>query len=145
MCGATQKQGFSLKSGLVLGIGVVIVIGIVGANRKKEQERAEVTTAAPIDVRASELQADYDANEVAADDKYKGAVLRITGTVESINKNILDDPYVILHTGDFKGVHCHFNSSQGLQALRKGEQVVIRCRGDGYVINSPVARDCVLE
>jgi hypothetical protein len=144
-CGAVQRASFPLKSLLLLGVIVVVAFGVVGAQKKKEQERAEVTTAEAIDISARELQADYDANEVAADERYKNKILRITGTIESINKDILDDPYVVLRTGDFKGVHCHFNSSDGLQSLRKGKQIAVRCRADGYIIGSPVAKDCILN
>lgn len=44
---------------------------------------------------AVQLGRDYDANEVAADDKYRGQTLLVTGTVESIDKDMFDS--LVLH------------------------------------------------
>src|ERR1700736_1804386 len=46
-----------------------------------------------ITILANALYRAYDANEVAADEKYKGKSVKITGKVQNIGKDILGSPY----------------------------------------------------
>jgi len=52
----------------------------------------------PDDVELATLLTDYGANEVAADQRYKGRVIETSGVVGEIKKDILDRPYVLLQT-----------------------------------------------
>nr|WP_249810334.1 OB-fold putative lipoprotein [Bradyrhizobium sp. 157] len=49
-------------------------------------------------VTATELFREHDNNEVATDNRLKGKIVEVTGRVESINKNFLDDVYISLVT-----------------------------------------------
>ncbi|HEX7773344.1 MAG TPA: hypothetical protein VF435_13035 [Pyrinomonadaceae bacterium] len=97
----------------ILAIGAVIVgyspsSGAFTTNSKTE-------TAAPIVVSATALVADYEANEVAADRRYKGQTLEVTGVVDSIGNDILDSMYVTLDSGERFGitnVQCFFDKSE---------------------------------
>lgn len=105
------------------------------------------TTAAPVQsVTASELYADYDANEVAADQKWKGRTVAISGTVENIGRDIVDEPYVTLEGGDFWSVQCFFADESGLAALSSGETVVLIGVVDGMALGTNViVEDCRIE
>lgn len=99
--------------------------------------------AVAIDVTAKQLFADYDANELGADEKYKGKTLRISGTVSSIGKDITGTAYVQFAIGDpVYGVQCMFNDASGLSSLKKGQQLVVRCKEPGKMGNV-VLSDCV--
>jgi hypothetical protein len=86
-------------------------------------------------VTARELIADYKANEVSADNAWKGRALLVTGLVDTIGKDILDTPYVTLSSGEttsFPSVQC--TSSRGsneFAGLRKGQQIRVIgiCKG----------------
>jgi hypothetical protein len=147
-CGKPVKRGIGI--GKILGLVAVILIigGVVGAADKKKQQRAEVAnpTAPPVDVSAAKLASDYKANEVSADEVYKGKVLRVTGVVDSIKKGITNEPYVVLRSdGAFLGVHAHFEQTAGLGGLSPGNQVTIRCIGNNVIMGSPMLKSCVLE
>lgn len=120
-----------------------------GCESKKEKQEAtnEVASSTQaVDVSASQLFADYKANEVAADSKYRGKVLRVSGKISTIGKDVMDDPYVELATSnDFEGVHAGFDSEGALGSLKKGQKVTVRCRGNGSSIGSPMLEHCVLE
>jgi hypothetical protein len=47
-----------------------------------------------IRISAASLEAAYDKNPLAADAKYKGQILIVSGFIKSIDKDILDSPYV---------------------------------------------------
>jgi len=89
-----------------------------------------------IAVSAERLLADYKTNEIAADEKYKGHLLEITGTVETIGKDVLDNMYVSLKSGqefDFRSVQCYFGQRFAARAasLQPGQRITIRGRCKG--------------
>lgn len=99
-------------------------------------------------VSATTLFQDYKANEVAADQKYKGKILRVSGTIDNIGKDILDNMYVSLKVGQYSilGVQCFFADSHKskLVSLRKEQQLTVVGRCDGKFGNIPI-KDCLIE
>lgn len=100
---------------------------------------------APISVQAAELYADYDANEVAADNEYKGKRMSITGTVVEISKDFMDEPYLQLYgKNQYATVRVSFPKSRldELAKLKKGDNITVSgCVGKGKIVTSPVV-DC---
>jgi hypothetical protein len=74
---------------------------------------------------ASNLYDDYNANEVAADEKYKSKLIEVTGKIERISKDIFNDPYVTLMAGDYAVVQCSFKETKQLSRLVKGDRITI--------------------
>ena len=102
-----------------------------------------------VSVSAKDLMAAYKANEVAADQKYKGRRCRVAGVVDSINKDFTGSAYVVLGTGasyEFNGVHVEFSSGNDavLARLQKGQSLTIVGDCDGMVLTSPIVRDASL-
>ena len=90
-------------------------------------------------ISAATLIAAYEANEVAADEKFKGKLIEVTGVIDSIAKDILGDPYVTLGSGkDFEIAHVQAmfpaSAAKQLAGLRKGTNdhgsVRLRRQGD---------------
>ncbi|CAG4911645.1 OB-fold protein [Paraburkholderia saeva] len=107
------------------------------------------TRASPpvIRISAPQLYEEYKANEVLADTKYKGRWLYVSGIVDTIGKDVLDDPYVTLVGEDeFETVQAMFGKSaiQQLAQLHKGEQVSLMCRGNGKTFIN-VMLDCTSD
>ena len=101
-----------------------------------------------IDVTAAALHAAYAQNEVSADEKYRGKILRVTGILDAIKKDITDDPYVVLRSANrFEGVHASFagDALSTLTALKPGKPITLRCIGDNVIIGSPKLKGCVIE
>ncbi|MGE0869294.1 MAG: hypothetical protein AB7P03_12060 [Kofleriaceae bacterium] len=131
-------------------IGTCFVCGkaVKDVADKRRTEAAEVVTAAPVDVAPSDLEAAYEANEVAANDQYKGKVLRLDGLVTEISTDLSDDPMVrFTSRRPIGGVTCFFasTSAAAIARIRKGDRLAVRGRGDGYVMGRPVLRDCVVD
>ncbi|MBS1662787.1 MAG: hypothetical protein JST68_17210 [Bacteroidetes bacterium] len=111
------------------------------STEKKSDEDAAMA------VSAKEYYKKYQENEVAADNVYKGKKLAITGTVESINKDIADDAYISL-VGDGElsmGVQCHLQDAQKAATVKKGTQITIIGTGDGMLIGFPQLKDGVIQ
>jgi len=93
-----------------------------------------------IEITAAQLYAEYEANEIAADQKYKNKMLKVTGVLSSISKDILGSPYIVLTGGgeyEVWGVQCTFSSAYEpqLAKLTKGQQVTVTGKCKGYLIN----------
>ncbi len=65
---------------------------------------------------AREFYEEYSENEVAADQKYRGKIVILTGTIRDIGKDLWDNAYVALYASsnqfDSSGVRCYFFESE---------------------------------
>src|SRR6266852_4648886 len=93
---------------LVAVFWFALVLGCSESRRNSSQ----ATKPAPVmTVSAQQLASAYKDNEVAADERYKGKVIAVTGIIDSIGKDTLDTPYVVLGGGDrfsITSVQCMF-------------------------------------
>lgn len=92
---------------------------------------------------------DYSDNELASDNSYKGKLVKVTGTVETVSKDILDKPYVILGSGaalEVVSVQCSLDdrSVQAAAALKKGQRSTVIGRVSGRMMNVQMV-DCVIQ
>lgn len=89
-------------------------------------------------VTAEELVGAYEGNELAAEQKYEGELVEVTGVVGDIRKDILDQPFVTLGTGkelEVRQVQCFLADGVDATSLRKGERVTLKGRVDGLMMN----------
>lgn len=114
-------------------------------NAPSKEATASTKETTPVDpyadaivITAEDLFAAYDENEVAADNQYKGKLLKVTGVINDIGKDILDDTYITLDTGEFIfSVQCYFkgDDADALAALTKGQTVTLVGKCDGMSMN----------
>ena len=100
--------------------------------RRRREERREVleyTKAVSKAVSARKLYADYEANEISADNKYKGRKLAVTGVIKDIGNNWLNQSYITLGRTIF-GIQCYLDKKI-VANLRKGQRVTVigKCTG----------------
>ena len=79
------------KNKHLLSLLTVILFSLfaIASSESEDEVQNEISDVEPeITVKASVLAAEYQENEVAADLKYKGKVLLVTGTVDDIGKDI---------------------------------------------------------
>jgi len=129
-----------MKRIILVSLVLALLIACVAPTAAYAQE--------PIKITAKQLIEEYEANEVAADAKYENKTLEVTGVVDSIGKDILDTPYVVLTDGDewaVWGVQCMFRSKDEAQLaqMTKGQTLTIWGRCDGYLLNV-ILSDCSL-
>lgn len=131
-------------------VGLIVIGALVSYGKQEDQkrdvQRAATDPSTAVSVSADQLQADYAANEVRADNLYRGKVLRVTGAVQAIKKDIADDPYLAVWTrNEFMPVHAEFDQEGALGELRAGQRVTIRCIGNNVILGSPILKHCALE
>ena len=136
--------------GVILMVFIGLIVGPPPAGIKSTQSTTPVAPEAPArkatPVSANDLYSQYDANEVSADDYYKGRSLLVTGRVGSINKDFLDKVYIIMPSSSnpYMGVHAELKRSEKERAgnLRKGQQITLLCIGAGKVLTDVIVNKC---
>lgn len=152
-----NKLKISLSKGSRIFLVIVLVIigssmfpksdsQIAGTSSINSDSNSQSKQPVPsIKVTAIQLSEDYKSNEVAADAQYKGKLVEVSGTVNTIGKDILDTPYVSLQTDQYSivGVQCMFdkNSEQQLINLSKGQSISLQGEVSGKLMNV-IIRGC---
>ena len=130
-------------------IVLIIIISSLGGSKPAEkaatvQPKQEEVQA--IAITAPKLAQAYIDNEVNADSLYKGKLLKISGMIKDIGKDILDTPYVTLETNPsdyITEIQCMFGKGDlaQLAQLKKGSQITVEGNGSGKLMNVLV-RNC---
>jgi hypothetical protein len=131
-------------------IGVIVILSALGHpdSQTSSSNRTASATETPVTISAMGLYRAYQANEVSADDFYKGRLLSVSGRVSGINKDFSDSIYVELETAnEFESVRAHLSDGQAANAsaLFKGASVTVLCHGAGMVLGSPELKDCSVQ
>jgi hypothetical protein len=118
-----------------------------------EEEKAQEPAPAPkpkakaIKVEATKIVKEFEENELAADAKYKGKDLLITGRIDKIDTELWDDEKYVLRLGgkwDFLSVNCYGMSTEELATLKTGETVTVRGTFDDGGDLGVEVKDCSL-
>ncbi len=99
------------------------------------QSSSQTNSEPEIEISAVQLLKEYDNNKLAADEKYKGKMLIVTGMVTAVGQAL--KPYVTLASEsgyDIISVQCEFDRSQKgeLAQFGKGSKLKIKgvCKGE---------------
>ncbi|WP_454259935.1 OB-fold protein [Pseudoxanthomonas mexicana] len=149
-----------IVSPIVYFVGLAVLGAAVGGDAYQDyKERAEAANTQleaplnesaagvdlkplPLEVSASDLFAAYEANEVAADNQYKGKQLAVTGTVAGINKDFTDEVYVEIAGNEFMNIHARGIDPTVAAGLAKGTKITVVCEGGGLMMASPILNEC---
>jgi hypothetical protein len=143
----------------MLGLSIVVILGIVALSQfsgthstPQAPEHAPATpwgtAATPLNVTAVKLVSAYQANEVSADDKYKGRLVKVSGIVKEVSKDAMDN--VVVTVGDENGydptgVMCRFTHPDAIKsqlaALQKGQSIDIVGTVSGMLVGQVIV-DC---
>ncbi len=133
-----------LLSLLVLGLFGLLAVGSIDT----DTDTKDVQSQAPsYTLTANQLYSEYKANEVAADAKYKGRIVVVSGTIQNIGKDIMDSAYVVIGgQGFLDGVQCMFTKGQesSVARLSKGEPVTAKGEVSGKM-GSVLLKKCSLQ
>lgn len=154
-CSAPRKNKYSGYWGWFAVFAVLFIALTVNKNDDKSstsQEYVENSTTTVADqsvliVSANEIYSDYKANEIDADNKYKGKRLQISAVVDGIHKDFKDDSYLTLSTDNsYMPIHASINNSELNRAaqLRKGSEVTVECNGGTMILGSPTLNNCII-
>lgn len=171
----TDLRNWFIRHKILSGIGVIVIIGIiasVSSQSGKKSEPASASTAAnataasqdqpaaapaepevtPVDVTA--FIAEFDANKIAAQDKYKDKYVQVTGFVNNISGGDFGGIYVVIdpNLGEDLGsgvtvpyfgtnIQCYPEKSDA-SALVKGQKVTVKGQVEDMAIMSVQLKNC---
>lgn len=115
------------------------------AGNAANEVASDVQAASAVEVSTSTLFQDYQDNEIAADGKYKGKALLVSGTVDSISSDFMDKPVVQLSAKPFGFVQASDLPKDVAAGMKKGQQVTLACTGNGEVIGFPALSGCTVQ
>lgn len=141
---AVNASGLYEPSDLERSVAAVLVVEEVKLFMSKPTEAAKTIQA---DLTSAEqVAADYNANEVAADRKYFGKKVLLSGTVTSIKSGLRNAPYLVLRGKGHIAPQASLmgTSSDAAAKLQRGDQVALVCFGNGSIIGTPMFTDCQL-
>ncbi len=103
--------------------------------------------ASAVRVAIKDLLAEYKDNEVRADGRFKGKLVRVGGIVGDVKKDAFDSIYVTIGTGkvfEVPVLHCFAakGQEQRAAALSRGGKVMVRGRVEGLFVGNVVAKRC---
>jgi putative nucleic acid binding protein len=135
-------------------VGLVFAGFIFSRMRPKAPPQTAAQVAAPevspdgtVSVGAVRLFRDYQENEVAADNRYKGKRMKVTGTMANVERDIYGAPVLHLWSGNpvflTMATLDRAYLSDAAQ-LKKGDKIVVRCIGNGVNMRMPQLEKCML-
>jgi hypothetical protein len=128
---------------LLIAFFIFLAVGSLFEN-KNEKKTYKPDSDGSIRISATSLYKEYVDNPVAADEKFKGKILKVEGTVSTIDKETNGKICVMLETGEIIGyVFCYFPESQSKEVakINKGNYKTIKGKCTGKLIGV-VLEDC---
>ena len=134
----------------IASLVVFTVFGIlaIGSTDTDEDTQEIKSQDASYTLSADQLAREYENNEVAADAKYKGKIVIVSGTIQDIGKDVMDEPYIIIGgSGFLDGVQCFFTESEesSVAHLSKGQRVSVKGEVSGKIIGNVLVKKCSLQ
>jgi len=127
-----------------LSVIVIIIIAVIVCTIP-DTSPSSTDSGPAIKITAVQLFAEYDANEIAADQKYEDKTLEVSGVILRIGKDILDDPFVTLAGNSVWGVQCMFTNDNQVVNLSPGQSITVRGTCDGSLVNVILRRCTVVD
>jgi predicted phosphodiesterase len=147
----SRNQKLNLNS---FGAFLLMLIVILGCTRSRktnssmpsnQRSSSASEPAAPGEITAEDLFEEYQKNKNAADEKYKGKIITVRGTVDT-TKVGSGNPYITMKTSSLMlRVQCIFTraDNDAVSGLEKGQTVRVRGRVFGRIGNV-LLQDCEL-
>tara|TARA_B100000989_G_scaffold222976_1_gene170516 strand:+ start:306 stop:722 length:417 start_codon:yes stop_codon:yes gene_type:complete len=136
----------NIKSLLSLFLFIIIGFGSLDEFENPEQSPKVTSDSNPsVTISASKLYKEYNENEIAADEKYKGKIIEITGVIRDIGNDIMDNAYITLVGNEYFGdIQCYFNEKSVVAKLSKGKKITVIGSCSGLMINVQI-NNCIVR
>ncbi len=133
----------SIASAGLLALFTALAAGSAETNSDAGKVASEPTA---YNLTAEQIYADFEANQIAADTKYKDKVVTVTGAISGIGKDVASNAYVTIGGMGLDGVQCLFPKGQesAISQLSKGQSITAKGKVSGKMGNV-IVRNCTLQ
>jgi hypothetical protein len=142
----TTLAGIGLLAVVIVGVLILAVLqrgnsaGVAQAVGSTQQQLA-----ASMEVSSIELGRTFAADEIAAQKKYENQRVAVTGIVQRVSQDMLENPMISLNGANaVDDVQASFDKSFAAKTrrIRKGATVTVVCDVVGMVVGSPMLDNC---
>lgn len=145
-----EKKKIGVGKGCLIALGILIALAVLGSllgggDGSTTSETQQAASEPPLPVTAKALEKAYADNEAAAQQQYGNRRLLVSGTINKIQLDYADKPFVVLEGENmFMGPQIHLvEAAQPLAAqMQKGQKITFLCAGVGEVVGTPMLKDC---
>ncbi len=136
----------NIKSLLSIFLFIIIGFGSLDEFENLDQSPKVTSDSNPsVTISASKLYKEYNENEIAADEKYKGKIIEVTGVIRDIGNDIMDNAYITLVGDEYFGdIQCYFNEKSVVAKLSKGKRITVIGSCSGLMINVQI-NNCIVR
>ncbi len=136
----------NIKSLLSIFLFIIIGFGSLDEFENLDQNPKVTSDSNPsVTISASKLYKEYNENEIAADEKYKGKIIEVTGVIRDIGNDIMDNAYITLVGNEYFGdIQCYFNEKSVVAKLSKGKRITVIGSCSGLMINVQI-NNCIVR
>lgn len=144
------KTWHKVVLGVVVGFITLMIIAVNSdnsLNQKSEQAKTDKKEVAEIIISAAKLNIEYDDNEIAANQKYKNKIGKVSGKISDISTTFSDKPIISLSSGDavmLLDIKCYLKDTSGMAFLHKGDIVTVQGKITGKTLGMVAIQHCVL-
>lgn len=134
---------------------ILIVLGIIGAvagsksTSSPQTQTEEAQTVAeskpaptPLVVQVREFADEFDANQVAAEEKWNGKLVQLLATVSNITDSGLSFTNVASKQFSFTSISCHVVDKGQVLSIKNGEMVTVKGTVSGQTFGTIDLNDC---
>ncbi len=146
-----------MTSYIRMGVLAVAVLVCAASSKKpsEKQSKSVEKEKAEMSVTAAELLADHDENPLRWDERFRGKVVEVSGTIKGVEHSaITDDPVITLESPkpedpdaeySFDRVTCYLADSQVAKAtqVKVGDSLTVKGRVKGWSLGADLS-PCVL-
>ena len=100
---------------------------------------------ADVSVSASELLADYEADENTANDKYLGKVVEVSGTIADVSAEAGKNKIHFETSNPISVVITELDEGNGTEGLQPGDQATVKGLCSGYLSDVILVRSSVVK
>jgi hypothetical protein len=147
-CKSDQRNWF-MKHKIMSVLGALIVIAILGSalggNKDKTASNtgaSSTPTPAPTVVDTKAFADEFNANQVAAENKYKGKSVQLTATITNITDSGLSFQNVSSKEFDLTQIACNTTDKNQLVSVKNGQSVTVVGKVSGQTIGVIGLDDC---
>lgn len=148
-----------MKWGLIALVVLIVIGALAGSgensstpssNNNTESETTEQTTKETVEVVTSDFIAEFDKNQLAAEQKYEGKIVKLTAFVDNISEDILGSPFLSLNPVNDEyyfdtSIKCTFADSSALTSLENGQSVTVMGEFDSQDLGIIGLKNCQLQ
>ena len=136
----------NIKSLLSIFLFIIIGFGSLDEFENLDQSPKVTSDSNPsVTISASKLYKEYNENEIAADEKYKGKIIEVTGVIRDIGNDIMDNAYITRVGNEYFGdIQCYFNEKSVVAKLSKGKRITVIGSCSGLMINVQI-NNCIVR